>query len=261
MTMFGPKWLRAMGSLLIPLFVSSIVPATLTGCKDKETKKQSDSDDDDDKGKKKKDKDKDKDKDKEKPKDKDKEKPGVSASAPASAPTPPTPTESAAPEAPNPPSSAEPAVAGDLPDVKAILGSKADGFAPAWIASKPFKKGMTPEEAGKIFPGAEKTNEYGFAEVETKEPKGVSKIKFFFLESDDKKSRKLYSITLIFDPKLKTPALWDALVKQASAKWGAPPKEDIEKKILTWVSDTLSTVQITEGVLDDEGFEVEYSFT
>ena len=65
-------------------------------------------------------------------------------------------------------------------DLAKLLGTKADGWSVPPFAK--LKEDMTPAEAGKILPGAEKIDEFGFAEIKKSDVKGVALYKLSYLE-------------------------------------------------------------------------------
>ena len=57
------------------------------------------------------------------------------------------------------------------PETVAALGTKKDGWTPKVLAK--LKRGMKPEEAGQVFPGAENISQYGFSKVPVTDIPGI----------------------------------------------------------------------------------------
>jgi hypothetical protein len=97
---------------------------------------------------------------------------------------------------------------------------------------------MTPEEAAKVLPGADKVDKYGFAKVKAKDCVGAKTFVLFYMK--DKATQKpttLASARIEFDPALSSNAdFYKALQEVLVIKYG-PIKggdKDIERRILTW---------------------------
>ncbi|WP_299487685.1 hypothetical protein [Acaryochloris sp. IP29b_bin.137] len=142
-------------------------------------------------------------------------------------------------------------------DLAAIIGSEEDGWLPKAVSGYDFKRGMSPEEVGKILPGAEKISKFGFSEVPAKEVPGVDKYKFSFLKDkkDPEGKRTLYSVSLIFDPAIRKDHPYDKVALAFAEKYGEVEPEKIEKKIVTWVGPNFTTAQFTNSVNKFEGYE------
>ncbi|MFO0617635.1 MAG: hypothetical protein U0414_33885 [Polyangiaceae bacterium] len=103
----------------------------------------------------------------------------------------------------------DPAVAAKLPDFKALFGSPSDGFLPVVFGK--LKKDMSPEEAGKVFPGAEKVDDFGFAKIEHP-VNGVDYYEFSYLE------KKLAFVDIIFAKTLTGPDVRAAIQQAVEAR-------------------------------------------
>ena len=116
-----------------------------------------------------------------------------------------------------------------------VLGEKGTAV-PAALAKA--KRDMSPEEAGKIYPGAEQVSKYGFAYAAVKDIPGVVKLKFSFQPNKTSKQLELKFVSLELDPAiLNDKARWDDLLAALVVKYGPVKKpEMIEKKIITWVA-------------------------
>lgn len=142
-------------------------------------------------------------------------------------------------------------------DLAAIIGSEDDGWLPKTLSEYDFKRGMSPEEVGKILPGAEKISKFGFSEVPAKGVPGVDKYKFSFLKDkkDPDGKRTLYSVSLLFDPSIKKDHPYEKVALAFAEKYGEVEPEKIEKKIVTWVGPKFATAQLTNSINKFEGYE------
>ena len=102
-----------------------------------------------------------------------------------------------------------------------------------------LRYGMTAEEAGAAWPGAEKVDKYGFAKLKAKDCAGAKTFVLFFMKDKTTQATKLASARIEFDPALSRNAdfyktLQDVLVaKYGPIKGG---EKDIERRILTWAT-------------------------
>ena len=151
---------------------------------------------------------------------------------------------------PDAPKSAEPPkTAAGKPDLPKILGPKGTWVPPAF--SK-LKFAMTPDDAGKVIPGAEKISEFGFSNVTVTDTPGVSKYGFYFAKKGGKPI-ELQSVKMMFDPALSGDDFWATLKKECIAKYGPT---DEKEKILTWIGPGFTPAQLTQG-LSDEGYTLD----
>lgn len=142
-------------------------------------------------------------------------------------------------------------------DLAAIIGTEDDGWLPKVVTSYKFQKGMSPEEVGKIMPGADKISKFGFSEVPAKDVPGVDKYKFSFLKDkkDPDEKRTLYSVSLLFDPAIKKDLPYKKVALAFAEKYGEVEPEKIEKEIVTWVGPNFATAQLTNSINKFEGYE------
>lgn len=138
------------------------------------------------------------------------------------------------------------------PDLAKILGPKGEWVPPAFAK---LKYGMSPIDAGKIIPGADKPSEFGFADVKVTDVPGVVKYEFYFAEKD-KKPTTLNSVKLSFDKSLNSDAFWTELKTACIAKYGPTEEKD---KILTWIGPGFTPAQLTQGIMDD-GYTLDVTF-
>lgn len=128
----------------------------------------------------------------------------------------------------------------------AVFGTAADGPSPTII--KGLREDMSPTEAGAVFKGAEKPSKFGFAKLTVKGVPGVAKMEIYFAK--DKETKKvptfLKSVTLTLDASvLKDPAVYEALVKVLTAKYGPVKKaEDVANYKITWAVKSLGVAQV-----------------
>lgn len=168
-----------------------------------------------------------------------------------------SPAESpAAEESPVAESPAETEAGAEEVDLLAIIGTKADGWMPKALADYKLKEDMTPEEAGKEISGAEEISDFGFSEVKVEDVPGVKQYKFYFAKDDGGKPTQLKSVTLIFDPALKSRVSFEEMAKALGEKYGEVEPEKIEKGIVTWSGPGFSLAQLTKGLNDFEGYEL-----
>ena len=132
-------------------------------------------------------------------------------------------------------------------DLLESIGTKKDGWGP--VMAKGLKAKMTPEQAGKVFPGAEKVSKFGFVDLPVEGKPGVVKLKFYFAKpKGSDKPTNLSKVTLIFDPKLTSDeSFWKALVDTCQAKYGKiKDKKQVDKKLITWVGKKFKIAQLTK---------------
>lgn len=160
-----------------------------------------------------------------------------------------TPKAEAPPEKPAAPPPAERPRIGDL------LGSKKDGWTPKAVSA--LKRGMTPEEAEAVLPGATTVSKFGFAEV--KAPKGspgAYRVELYFAKKDGV-PKELQSVKLLFDGAVSDDALWDDLVKVCTEKYGATKPEDLQKKLVTWAGPKSGMAQLHRGFHEGDGWQLD----
>lgn len=141
--------------------------------------------------------------------------------------------------------------------ISAILGTQADGWLPKVLAGKGLKKGLTPDDVGAIFPGAEEVSEFGFSKVTIDNVPGLKEYEFYYTQDGSGNPTQLESVKLIFDPALNE--AYPDLVKILSDKYGAVSPEDVEKEILVWVGPNFVTAQLTKQVADFGSYELNVS--
>lgn len=109
-----------------------------------------------------------------------------------------------------------------------------------------IKAGMSPEEVGKLIPGAQKLR-FGFAKVKTKACVGVQMLEFWYMEDREDKSRKLSSVTFHFDPSLsKSEQFAQTALAFFTEKYGPVKRpEQIEKRLIVWIGDNSKTATWT----------------
>src|SRR5262245_27458995 len=83
------------------------------------------------------------------------------------------------------------------PETVAALGTKKDGWTPKVLAK--LKRGMKPEEAGQVFPGAENISQYGFSKVPVADIPGLVAFEFYFAKDKTGKPSDLHSVKMHFD--------------------------------------------------------------
>jgi len=225
-------------SRLVALAAGLAIVAPAVGCdkkKDEKSKKDKDDDDDDD----------------EKPKKKTAKSGSPVSSASGAKPDASGPTAGLFPTAPTAPSPSEPAPTAatptnsKYPDMAKLLGDKS-----TWVPTpfKMLKEDMLASEVGKIFPGAEKTGEFGIVEVPVTggEP-GVWRYQFLYL---GKGKDQLAFVEIQFDPKLSSDEFWKHLVEGLKKKYG-DKFEAPSTRSHTWTGTDFKTVELSE----DQDFE------
>jgi hypothetical protein len=139
-------------------------------------------------------------------------------------------------------------------DLAAILGTKKDGWSPKVISG--LKRGMKPEEAAKVFPGADKVSEFGFVEIPIEGHPGLEEIRLYFKKNDGVPN-ELQSVKLGFHPAYKTDAFWDELSKACIERYGKADDKELEKRLITWVGPKSGMAQLTKGLTDNHGFTLD----
>lgn len=138
-----------------------------------------------------------------------------------------------------------------------IIGTMEDGWLPKAVTKYNLQRGMSPEEVGKIIPGAEKISKFGFSEVPAKDVPGVDKYKFSFLKDkkDPDQKQTLYSISLLFDPAIKKNLPYEKVALAFAEKYGEVTSDKIERRIVTWGGPKYATAQLTHSINKFEGYE------
>jgi hypothetical protein len=97
-----------------------------------------------------------------------------------------------------------------------------------------LKRDMSPEDAGKVVPGAEKFDKYGFAEVKVTTIPGVDHYRFYFAKNDAGVPAELFSVEYHLTMSLAGDDKFQGLADQLVAQLGPQKPENLEKKLLTW---------------------------
>ena len=129
----------------------------------------------------------------------------------------------------------------------AILGTRKDGWLPKVLIGKNLKKGLTPEEAGKVIPGSEKVSDLGFSKVTAQDISGLKNYEFYYTRDNTGKF-KLNGIKLYFDPSVNQS--YQDLVSVLVSKYGEVNPEDVKKQILAWVIPEFKTAQLMKEPTD-----------
>lgn len=149
----------------------------------------------------------------------------------------------------------DPAPTAGAPDLTALFGTQSDGFAPRIFAK--LKEDMSPEEAAKIIPGADKLNDFGFAEIKTGLPAGVRHMTLNFQE------RKLKFAEIVFPKSISDDAFWNKLVAHLKTKLAPVEMKELEpgKKRMMWIGPGFHSITLGEKIsMDDaDGYEVNYA--
>ncbi len=145
-------------------------------------------------------------------------------------------TTTNAPEA-APNANVEPRPAADPPsgppDLRVSIGDDVD--APSLKIFAKLKEGMTPEEAGQAFPGAEQISKFGISDVAVDNVPGVEKCTFHFIEAARLgPGRRLTSADVLFKKSVSTPKLFEQLVAAMVKKYGAAKPEEVKAQLVTW---------------------------
>jgi hypothetical protein len=129
----------------------------------------------------------------------------------------------------------------------AILGTQKDGWLPKVLIGKNLKKGLSPEETGKMIPGAEKVSDLGFTKVTADNIAGLKNYEFYYMRDKTGKFG-LTGIKLYFDP--STNQSYQDLVNVLVGKYGEVNPEDVKKQILVWVTPEFKTAQLMKEPTD-----------
>ncbi|NJK28419.1 MAG: hypothetical protein HC925_08080 [Coleofasciculaceae cyanobacterium SM2_3_26] len=162
---------------------------------------------------------------------------------------------SEAPSAEPPTTEAESGETASEVDLSQIIGTKEEGWLPKVLMDKNLKDGMTPEEAGKLVPGAEEVDDFGFSEVAVEDVPGLQRYKFYFAKDDSGKPTQLQSVTLIFSPDLNSKIAFKELAEAFAAKYGEIEASELEEEIVTWIGPGFASAQLTKGFNEFEGYE------
>jgi hypothetical protein len=139
------------------------------------------------------------------------------------------------------------------PDLRSVFGAPDDGWSPKLIDA--LKAGMSPDDAGKAFAGAEKTSKYGFSDVTVKGVDGVTALRFYFKKEDDK--FLLRSVTLKFTKTQTSKEFFGYLAKLSAYKFGQDPKQsDVDEQIVTFIDDKFHMAQLGK-VPGQKSFQLE----
>lgn len=140
-------------------------------------------------------------------------------------------------------------------DLVAILGTKKDGWSPKLIGG--LKRGMKPDEAAKVFPGADKVSKFGFAEVPIEGQPGLDGLKLYFAKDKDGVPSELQSVKLQFSPALNNDTFWAELSKACIERYGKADDKELEKRLVTWVGPKSGMAQLVNGLTENHGFTLD----
>lgn len=140
-------------------------------------------------------------------------------------------------------------------DLAAILGEKKDGWSPKLISG--LKRGMKPDEAAKVFPGAEKIDKFGFVEIPIEDQPGLDEIRLYFAKNKEGVPEELQSVKLGFSPALNTDAFWDQLSKACIERYGKADDKELAKRLITWVGPKSGMAQLVKGLTENHGFTLD----
>ena len=129
------------------------------------------------------------------------------------------------------------------PETVAALGTKKDGWTPKVLAK--LKRGMKPEEAGQVFPGAEQVSKYGFSDVPVTDIPGIVAFEFYFAKNKKTdKPEELQSVRIHFD----AGAEFAELAEMCVAKYGRIKQKDaVEKMLVVWVNPKLRLATLSRS--------------
>jgi hypothetical protein len=140
-------------------------------------------------------------------------------------------------------------------DLPAILGSKRDGWSPKVISR--LKRGMTPEEAAKAFPGADKVDKFGFVGVPILGHPELEEIRLYFAKGKDGVPKELQSVKLSFQSALNSDTFWDQLSKACIERYGKADEKELAKRLITWVGPRSGMAQLMKGLTENHGFTLD----
>jgi hypothetical protein len=120
------------------------------------------------------------------------------------------------------------------PDLRPIIGTD-DAWAPTVFTG--VRAGMSPEEVGKVIPGAEKVSKFGISNVPVKNVAGVDGYQLSFQDG------KIYSGTVQFKRSLKSGEFYAYLVNATTNKYGDAKPDEVKKKLITWVDSRFRMAQ------------------
>ena len=147
------------------------------------------------------------------------------------------PARATTPAAPSARATASASPAAALPNLAALLGTKADGWLP-----KPFaglKKNMTLAQVTKVKPWANKLDARGSVETAVKDVRGVVKYRLHFVD------KQLFTGEIWFDPSLHTAAFRTAFLAAAKPKWGEP--KSATDTLVMWFSETSALAKLSDA--------------
>ncbi|NES72215.1 MAG: hypothetical protein F6K24_46990, partial [Okeania sp. SIO2D1] len=140
-----------------------------------------------------------------------------------------------------------------------IIGTKEDGWLPKPIAQKDLTRDMSPEEAGKILPGAEEVSEFGFSEVKEGDVPGLEGYELYFAKNDAGVPAKLQTVTLILDPSIKDELTFEEAAKEVAEKYGEYEEIVVDDKITSylWIGPKFASTSLSNLGSDFEGYKLE----
>jgi hypothetical protein len=136
-------------------------------------------------------------------------------------------------------------------DLDKLLGTKADGWSLPPTAK--LKEDQTPAEVGKLLPGGEKIDEYGFSEIKPTNVKGVAMYKLSYQDSNGKKGLKFISI--LFDPAMTDEPFWNALVDHLQKKLAVDMTDHGDHHV-QWIGPGFLSWSLSKGITH-EGYELQ----
>ncbi|MDY6937975.1 MAG: hypothetical protein SWY16_09930 [Cyanobacteriota bacterium] len=157
----------------------------------------------------------------------------------------------------------KPSAADATAELRSIIGTTEDGWLPKAVADLDLTSNTTPEALGDRLPGAQEvsnlgdTDEFVVSEVAVEDVPGVDKYKFTFQKDPEFDRHDLYSVTVIFEPALKSKLSYEQMAETLARKYGELEPAKIEGKNAFWIGPGFATASLTDYGTDFEGYELD----
>lgn len=146
-----------------------------------------------------------------------------------------------------------------IANIQSIIGTRADGWVPIVLKDVPLQDDLLPAEVEQLMPGGGNISEFGFSEILVSDIPGLWKYRFSFPE-DDSGQRRLFSLSLYFDPALRGLLTFEEFAELLAQKYGDLEPGEVEDGIVIWSGPDSATATLTDGINDFDAFELNITF-
>jgi serine/threonine protein kinase len=146
-----------------------------------------------------------------------------------------------------------------IAQVQAIIGTRTDGWSPLVLKGIPLQDNLLPTEVDQLMPGGGNISDYGFSEILVSDIPGLWKYRFSYPEDSDGQ-RRLYSLSLFFDPALRGHFSFEEFAELLATKYGELEPGEVDDGIVIWSGPDSASATLTDGINDFDPFELNITF-